>query len=67
MMGPMQGQDLMRLCHGGKLSKFFFIILRVEAKSIKLYSDATLVFPLIVAETFAKNKEVASRLDQLVN
>ncbi|XP_055702960.1 probable deoxyhypusine synthase [Phlebotomus papatasi] len=29
--------------------------IRKEATPVKIYSDATLVFPLIVAETFAKN------------
>ncbi|GLD93752.1 hypothetical protein PINS_up002357 [Pythium insidiosum] len=29
--------------------------LRLDAKPVKLYSEATLVFPLIVAETFAKD------------
>ncbi|OWZ24532.1 Deoxyhypusine synthase [Phytophthora megakarya] len=29
--------------------------LRLESKPVKLYADATLVFPLIVAETFAKD------------
>ncbi|KAI9915733.1 hypothetical protein PsorP6_007930 [Peronosclerospora sorghi] len=29
--------------------------LRLDAKPVKLYADATLVFPLIVAETFAKD------------
>ncbi|CCI49771.1 unnamed protein product [Albugo candida] len=29
--------------------------IRIDAKPVKLYCDATLVFPLLVAETFAKN------------
>jgi len=29
--------------------------IRMDATPVKVYSDATLVFPLIVAETFAKN------------
>ena len=29
--------------------------IKVDSKPVKLYSDATLVFPLIVAETFCKN------------
>ena len=29
--------------------------LRLDATPVKLYADATLVFPLIVAETFAKD------------
>ncbi|KAJ3185898.1 hypothetical protein HK101_009754 [Irineochytrium annulatum] len=33
--------------------------IRVDAKPVKLYADASLVFPLIVAETFAKTKVAA--------
>ncbi|KAI8929677.1 Deoxyhypusine synthase-domain-containing protein [Entophlyctis helioformis] len=28
--------------------------IRMDAKSVKVYADASLVFPLVVAETFAK-------------
>jgi deoxyhypusine synthase len=28
--------------------------IRTDAKSVKVHSDATLVFPILVAETFAK-------------
>ena len=37
-----------------------------DALSVKVYSDATLVFPIIVAETFAKNKEIASKISEVV-
>ena len=29
--------------------------IRMDAKPVKVYADATVVFPLIVAETFAKD------------
>jgi len=35
--------------------------IKINAKSVKVYSDITLVFPIIVAETFFKNKEKASK------
>ena len=28
--------------------------IRIDAKPVKIYADATLVFPLLVAQTFAK-------------
>jgi deoxyhypusine synthase len=31
--------------------------IRLDAKPVKVYADATLVFPLLVAMTFAKNFE----------
>ncbi|KAJ3309116.1 hypothetical protein HDV04_000491 [Boothiomyces sp. JEL0838] len=31
--------------------------IRMNAKSVKVYADATLIFPILVAETFAKNKQ----------
>lgn len=39
--------------------------IRGDAESVKVYSDATLVFPILVAETFAKNKQAASKVDQV--
>jgi deoxyhypusine synthase len=36
--------------------------IKSTATQVKIYSEATLVFPIIVAETFAKNKEKASKL-----
>jgi deoxyhypusine synthase len=33
----------------------------VGAKSVKVYSEATLVFPIIMGETFVRNKEWAKR------
>jgi deoxyhypusine synthase len=41
--------------------------LAFDCKSTKIHGDATLVLPLIIAETFAKNKEFASRLPQYRN
>lgn len=41
--------------------------LAFDSKSTKIFGDATLVTPLIVAETFAKNKEKVSRLPQYRN
>ena len=41
--------------------------IKEDAEPVKVYSDATLVFPILVAETFAKNKEIASRLEQINN
>uniref|UniRef100_A0A7R9YFK2 deoxyhypusine synthase n=1 Tax=Pinguiococcus pyrenoidosus TaxID=172671 RepID=A0A7R9YFK2_9STRA len=32
--------------------------IRIDAKPVKVYSDATLVFPILVAETFAKDLEL---------
>jgi deoxyhypusine synthase len=39
--------------------------IRDDAQSVKVYADATLVFPILVAETFAKNKDIASKVDQV--
>ena len=41
--------------------------LAFDCVSTKIHGDATLVLPLIVAETFARNKELASRLPQYRN
>jgi deoxyhypusine synthase len=38
--------------------------LAFDAKATKIHTDATLVVPLIIAETFAKNMEKASRLPE---
>jgi deoxyhypusine synthase len=38
--------------------------IRGNAESIKVHSDATIVFPLLVAETFAKNKEEATKISK---
>ena len=32
--------------------------IRVGAKSVKVHGDATMIFPLIVAETFAKSTKL---------
>lgn len=40
--------------------------LRLHAKYVKIFSEATLVFPILVAETFAKRKEEASKLKKAV-
>jgi len=34
----------------------------IKAKPIKIYAEASLVFPLIVAQTFVKNQKLASKL-----
>lgn len=34
----------------------------LNAKPVKIYAEASLIFPLIVAQTFVKNKEIATRL-----
>lgn len=41
--------------------------LAFDSISTKIHGDATLVLPLIVGETFAKNKEKVSRLAQYRN
>jgi len=41
--------------------------LAFDSVSTKIFGDATLVLPLIIAETFAKNKEVASKLPKYRN
>jgi hypothetical protein len=46
---------------------FFFWFLfthffRVGGNTVKVHSDITLVLPIIVAETFAKNEKLASKL-----
>jgi deoxyhypusine synthase len=38
--------------------------IKVGAKSVKVYAEVSLVFPVIVAETFAKHPEVASKLEK---
>ncbi|KAJ3293960.1 hypothetical protein HDU79_011725 [Rhizoclosmatium sp. JEL0117] len=38
--------------------------IKLEAKPVKVYSDATIVFPLIVAETFAQNVEKLKKQQQ---
>jgi len=38
--------------------------LRLDSKPVKLYADATLVFPLIVAETFAKDFHEEKKLKE---
>ena len=40
--------------------------IKVGAKSVKVYAEVSLVFPVIVAETFAKYPEVASKLEKKV-
>jgi deoxyhypusine synthase len=34
----------------------------IDAKPVKVYSDFSLVFPIIIAETFARNFELARRV-----
>lgn len=36
--------------------------LRLDAQYVKIFSEATLVFPILVAETFAKRQKEASKL-----
>ncbi|KAJ3013878.1 hypothetical protein HKX48_005484 [Thoreauomyces humboldtii] len=36
--------------------------IKIDAKPVKVYADATTVFPLIVAETFAKRQEESKKL-----
>ena len=36
--------------------------LRIKGKYVKVFSEATLVFPILVAETFAKRQQEASKL-----
>ena len=38
--------------------------IKVGAKSTKIYAEISLVFPIIVAETFARNPKAASKLEQ---
>ena len=38
--------------------------IKVGAKSTKAYAEISLVFPVIVAETFASNPKIASKLEQ---
>eukprot|EP01083_Nonionella_stella_P028339 78041_1 len=38
--------------------------IRLDAKPVKVYGDATFIFPLIVAQTFALHKEKASKLEE---
>ena len=42
---------------------FLFYFRGDEDTTIKVFADATLVFPILVGETFAKNKDIASRID----
>lgn len=41
--------------------------LATDSISTKIHSEASLVFPLVVGETFVKNKEKASKLPQYRN
>ena len=36
--------------------------IQMESSYVKIFSEASLVFPILVAETFAKNKLKASKL-----
>ena len=38
--------------------------IKIGAKSTKAYAEISLVFPVIVAETFASNPKIASKLEQ---
>lgn len=40
--------------------------IRANAESVKLYAEVSLVFPIIVAETFAKYKDIASKLNEKI-
>ena len=35
--------------------------IKIDAESVKVYSEVTLVFPILVGETFAKYKDIASK------
>ena len=39
--------------------------IKVNAKSVKIFDEFTLVFPIIVAETFARNKDKASKVHEV--
>lgn len=39
--------------------------IKVNAESVKIHAEVTLVFPIIVAETFAKYKDEASKVDEV--
>lgn len=41
--------------------------IKVGAESVKICAEITLVFPVIVAETFARDPKAASKLDELNN
>ena len=48
---------------GAKASEAFtWSKLRIKGEYVKVFSEATLVFPILVAETFAKRQEEASKL-----
>jgi deoxyhypusine synthase len=36
--------------------------IKAQARSVKVYAETTLVFPILVAETFVRNKEKASKI-----
>jgi hypothetical protein len=62
-MDLIQVQGRMKQYHGGKSSKnnYINLFIRDDGQSVKIYSDATIVFPIVVAETFVKNKNRASK------
>ena len=39
--------------------------IKVNAKSVKIYAEVTLVFPIIVAETFARYQDKASKVSEV--
>lgn len=39
--------------------------IKAEAKSVKIYAEVTLVFPIIVAETFARRQKEASKVNEV--
>lgn len=39
--------------------------IKVNAESVKVHAEVTLVFPIVVAETFAKYKDEASKVDEV--
>jgi deoxyhypusine synthase len=36
--------------------------IKLDAKPVKIWAEATLVFPIIVGETFVRNKELSCRV-----
>lgn len=36
--------------------------LKMDSNYVKIWAEATLVFPLLVAQTFAKNHDIAKRI-----
>ena len=50
---------------GAKASEgYSWAKIRLDAQVVKIFSEASLVFPILVGETFAKRQEEASRLSK---